>query len=425
VLSLATAAIVGAAPPTLPKAKGLPAPKPGTGSAALPKPKLPSTLENVPLVVERTVDLRAGVQEFSSRGAHVRLSYGARAPGSSTSVRISRFDGGRRSASWIMPLGTDGRAPLPDALRSALSTLGGSYSVAVVSLQANRQLSDEAPLLSAAVGVPTVLRWKAPSPGLWRYFDQRRSPGRHGVDIDVELLGVRFLPSERYVVRWELDHVPPEVVVVKGAKPKLSTLRGDVGPGQATTWEAGQVTFSIRIPAALLPAEPLAGKEMSPQVTDRLLQHSSLRLSIIDTKTGRTIAGPEVANDWTGRPPAPPEPTTDRDGDGEDWTSYGGTDCDDDDPKIGVNQTERCDIDGFDEDCDPSTLGGPNDADRDGDGFVSWRCCNTRVSGSTECGIDCDDANPQINPHKQDICNGIDDDCDGQIDEDLLNCPPK
>jgi len=42
-------------------------------------------------------------------------------------------------------------------------------------------------------------------------------------------------------------------------------------------------------------------------------------------------------------------------------------------------------------------------SDDDGDGF-------------RECAGDCDDANPALHPGADDICNGIDDDCDGAID---------
>lgn len=38
-------------------------------------------------------------------------------------------------------------------------------------------------------------------------------------------------------------------------------------------------------------------------------------------------------------------------------------------------------------------------------------------SGYVENALDCDDANVAVNPAATEVENGIDDDCDGQIDE--------
>ncbi|MBW2984055.1 right-handed parallel beta-helix repeat-containing protein [Candidatus Woesearchaeota archaeon] len=53
-------------------------------------------------------------------------------------------------------------------------------------------------------------------------------------------------------------------------------------------------------------------------------------------------------------------------------------------------------------------------ADNDGDGYYAQEACGIPV--------DCDDTNPDINPGETEICNGIDDDCDGSIDEDITCC---
>ena len=54
--------------------------------------------------------------------------------------------------------------------------------------------------------------------------------------------------------------------------------------------------------------------------------------------------------------------------------------------------------------------------DNDGDGQID-EGFDVDADGWTTCAGDCDDNNPNTNPDCPDVCNGIDDNCDGQIDE--------
>ena len=71
--------------------------------------------------------------------------------------------------------------------------------------------------------------------------------------------------------------------------------------------------------------------------------------------------------------------------------------------------SESCN--GLDDDCDGLVDEG---LDADGDGYT---VCGTLPGGGTRPGsIDCDDANVAVHPGAAEVCNGIDDDCDGVID---------
>ncbi|MBX3251279.1 MAG: putative metal-binding motif-containing protein, partial [Myxococcales bacterium] len=107
------------------------------------------------------------------------------------------------------------------------------------------------------------------------------------------------------------------------------------------------------------------------------------------------------------------ESCPDADGDGYADAACGGDDCDDGNPRIHPGAVEVCYSAGVDEDCDPSTLG----PDRDGDGYIGVECCNLQPNGELHCGTDCDDTMANVHPSAPEVCNGIDDDCDGLIDE--------
>lgn len=102
-----------------------------------------------------------------------------------------------------------------------------------------------------------------------------------------------------------------------------------------------------------------------------------------------------------------------------------GGDCNDDDPAIYAFAPELCD--GKDNDCN-GVIGDRledmteffRDVDGDGEGnpLDSTFAC-VRPDGYVPTGTDCDDADRGVNHGATEICNGFDDNCNGQIDEGL------
>jgi len=94
---------------------------------------------------------------------------------------------------------------------------------------------------------------------------------------------------------------------------------------------------------------------------------------------------------------------------------------------INVSYTLKTEIcNGIDDDCDGSVDEGlltTYYADADGDGYGSdvstTQACSVPV-GYVSIGGDCNDNNNSINPDAVEICNGVDDDCDGNIDNGIV-----
>lgn len=111
---------------------------------------------------------------------------------------------------------------------------------------------------------------------------------------------------------------------------------------------------------------------------------------------------------------------SDTDGDG----FRGSEDCDETQAGVHVGAEEVCD--GLDNDCDGLVDNGATDAatyffDGDQDGFgseaITQQACEAPL-GFSAVGGDCDDLEPLSFPDAQEVCDGVDNDCDGLLDGD-------
>jgi len=95
-------------------------------------------------------------------------------------------------------------------------------------------------------------------------------------------------------------------------------------------------------------------------------------------------------------------------------------DCDDSNPNIHPDNEELCN--GIDDDCDTMVDEGVMVVvylDDDGDGFGAGEAVESCASaaGYVMNDTDCDDSNAAIHPEANDECDGIDDDCNGVVDD--------
>jgi len=100
------------------------------------------------------------------------------------------------------------------------------------------------------------------------------------------------------------------------------------------------------------------------------------------------------------------------------------TDCNDTSPSVYPGASETCNQ--VDDDCDGQMDEGVKliyyaDVDQDGYGnpLISIEACST-PSGYVSDNTDCKDTNDSIYPGAVEVCNGLDDDCDEEVDEGVL-----
>ncbi len=101
------------------------------------------------------------------------------------------------------------------------------------------------------------------------------------------------------------------------------------------------------------------------------------------------------------------------------------TDCDDSTADAFPGNQEVCDT--IDNNCDGNVDEGVTTtyyADTDGDGFGDASMTTQECSlptGFADNPADCDDDDASVNPIATEVCNGIDDNCDGSVDEDTAS----
>lgn len=160
---------------------------------------------------------------------------------------------------------------------------------------------------------------------------------------------------------WHLDSIR-----VAPAHSTVSVLMAEEGRPLAVFTGRARKRFRVVQHACARDAD--CGADGRCEAAPRPLDGTPLR-------TCRWVAPPPCRD---GQPRLPngscpaPQPR-DMDGDGVPGMLDGGADCDDEDPRRYPGNVEVCDADGFDEDCDYTTVGF---LDRDGDGHNSAQCFN-------------------------------------------------
>lgn len=167
--------------------------------------------------------------------------------------------------------------------------------------------------------------------------------------------------------------------IIGSSNPLSIQTCGDINPGSASIIEG----YSITIEATQF-AFDLVTEE------DRVLLTSDF-----DFFSGNTCGLTAKQAFWTGMWTV----VCDLDEDGATSVACGGFDCDDLDSGVGA---------------DVSYL------DLDGDGFGDDQAPAPCEPTAVQIGGDCDDSDPDINPDADEVCDGIDNDCLGGIDDDVV-----
>lgn len=165
--------------------------------------------------------------------------------------------------------------------------------------------------------------------------------------------------------------------------------------------------------AAMIGISPLSWAENTPKTQET---KPSTDIKGVSTKIlkPKALEGLEAASARFGGKCSSSRENADCDQDGAISIEAGGNDCDDNDAGRYPGNAEVPDAANRDEDCDFTTYGF---SDADGDGFGDNRFKNVSGPDTVAAGEDCDDHKRSVHPNAPEVCNGIDDNCDGLIDD--------
>jgi hypothetical protein len=158
---------------------------------------------------------------------------------------------------------------------------------------------------------------------------------------------------------------------------------------------------------ASLPSGAAAGPEPFPDTGPAKVRFPKVAAGAYEVSVQVDLGGGPV---WTGTLPfVVGGATTDIDRDGVEGSP--GPDCDDEDPNVRPGHVEAPDPNGLDDDCDGVLDEGTSAVDDDGD-------------GTTEHQGDCDDHDPTRHVGAPEVTDCRDQDCDGEVDEGLHDVLP-
>jgi hypothetical protein len=220
-------------------------------------------------------------------------------------------------------------------------------------------------------------------------------------------LEIEVLPNEAPVLSWLS---PEEGAVVGNHEPLLFSLEG-----QDAEDSADELLLSWSgLPDGLVPPDRFEPDgELAFSWEEPVIGSWSIELEATDLAggTAEALLHFEVTE-------------SDVDGDGFVNELVGGDDCDDGNAAVHPGGTEVCND--TDDDCNGSIDDGATDADlyypdEDGDlfgdlGGETLAC--EQPEGYVTDHEDCDDSDENVKPGASEYCNGYDDDCDGDVDED-------